>query len=61
MSDSESFNTSLLKVMISSKNEGVLIRDFSDLTLETIFDAWWASINEGSKRAIAWNNSRHVL
>ena len=47
--------------MISSKNERVFIRDFSDLTLQIIFDAWWASINEGSKRPIAWNNSIHAL
>jgi len=46
--------------MISSKNERVFIRDMSDLTLQIIFDAWWASMNEGSKRPIAWNNSRHA-
>jgi hypothetical protein len=39
--------------MISSKNERVFIRDLSDLTLQIIFDAWWASMNEGSKRPIA--------
>jgi len=46
--------------MISSKNECVFICDVSDLTLQIIFDAWWASMNVGSKRPIAWNNSRHV-
>jgi hypothetical protein len=46
--------------MISSKNERVFIRDFSNLTLQIIFDTWWASMNVGSKRPIAWNNSRHV-
>jgi len=60
MSDTKSLNTSLLEVMISSKNECVFIRDLSDLTLQMIFDAWWASMNEGLKRPIAWNNSRHV-
>jgi len=60
MSDTKSLNTSLLEVMISSKNERVFIRDLSDLTLQMIFDAWWASMNEGSKRPIAWNNSRHA-
>jgi hypothetical protein len=60
MSDSQSLNTSLLEVMISSKNERVFIRDLSDPTLEIIFDAWWASMNVGSKRPIAWNNSRHA-
>ena len=60
MSDSKSLNTSLLEVMISSKNECVFIRDLSDLTLQIIFDAWWASMNIGSKRPIAWKNSRHA-
>jgi hypothetical protein len=60
MSDSKSLNTSLLEVMISSKNERVFIRDLCDLTLQIIFDAWWASMNEGSKRPIAWNASRHA-
>jgi len=60
MSDTKSLNTSLLAVMISSKNEPVFIHDLSDLTLQIIFDAWWASMNEGSNRPIAWNNSRHA-
>jgi hypothetical protein len=60
MSDSKSLNTSLLQVMISSKNERVFIRDLSDLALKIIFDAWWASMNEGSKQHIAWNDSRHA-
>jgi hypothetical protein len=59
MSDTKSLNTSFLEVMISSKNERVFIRDLSDLTLEIIFDACWASMNVGSKRPVAWNNSRH--
>jgi len=46
--------------MISSKNECVFICDLSDLTLQNIFDAWWASMNVGSKRPIAWNASRHA-
>jgi len=46
--------------MISSKNECVFIHDLSDLTLQIIFDAWWASMNVGSKRPIEWKNSRHV-
>jgi len=46
--------------MISSKNDRVFIRDLSDLTMQIIFDAWWASMNVGSKRPIAWNNSRHA-
>jgi len=46
--------------MISSKKERVFIDDISDLTLQIIFDAWWASMNIGSKRPIAWNKSRHA-
>jgi len=60
MLDTQSLNTSLLQVMISSKNECVFIRDLSDLTLQIIFDAWWASMNVGLKRPIAWKNSRHA-
>jgi len=60
MSDTQSLNTSLLEVMISSKNERVFIRDLSDLSLQIFFDGWWASMNVGSKRPIAWNNSRHA-
>jgi len=60
MSDTKSLNASMLEVMISSKNKCVFSRGLSDLTLQIIFDAWWASMNEGSKRPIAWNNSRHA-
>jgi len=60
MSDSKSLNTSLLEVMISSKNERVFIRDLSDLASQIVFDAWWASMNEGSMRLIGSNDSRHV-
>ena len=60
MSYSESLNTSLLEGIIPCKNERVFIRDLSDLTLQIIFDAWWDSMNEGSKRPITWNDSRHV-
>jgi len=45
--DSKSLNTSLLEVMISSKNERVYIRNLGDLILQIIFDAWGASINVG--------------
>jgi len=60
MSDSQSLYTSLLEIMTSSKNERVFIRDLSDLTGQIIFHAWLASMNVGSKRPIAWNNSRHA-
>jgi hypothetical protein len=46
--------------MISSKNTRVFIRDLSDLTFHIIFDAWWASMNIGSKRPIVWSDSRHA-
>jgi len=60
MSATKYLNTSLLEVMISSKNECVLIQDLSDHTLQIIFDAWKASINVGSKRPILCNSSRHA-
>ena len=46
--------------MISSKNEHVFIRGLSDLTLQIIVYVWWVSMNEGSKRRIAWNDSRQA-
>jgi len=52
MSDSKSLDTSLLEVMICSKNERVFIHDLSDLAFQIIFDAWWASMNVGSKGQI---------
>jgi len=60
MSDSKSLNTSLLEVMISSNNERVFICDLNDLTLQIIFDGWWASMNVGLKCSIACKNSRYV-
>jgi len=39
--------------MIYVKNEHLFIRNLSDHTLQIIFDAWWASMNEGSKQSIA--------
>ena len=60
MSDSKSLNTILHKVMISSKDERVFIRDFSNRTLQIIFDTCWASMNVDLKQPIAWNNSRHA-
>jgi len=61
MLDTKFLNTSLLEVMISSKNERGFIRDLSDITLRIIFDAWWASMNVGSKRPVACNASTHAL
>jgi len=46
--------------MICSNNESVLILHLSNLILKIILDAWWASMNAGLNRPIAWNNSRHV-
>jgi len=57
MSDTQSLNTSMLEVMISSKNYRVCISDLSDLALHIIVDAWWASMNVDSERPIGWNNS----
>jgi len=60
MSDSKCLNSLLLEVMISFKNERVFICDLSDLTLQIIFDGWWASMNVDWKRPTACNNSRHA-
>jgi len=60
MSNSKSLNTSLLEVMISSNNERVFDCDLSHFTLQIVCDACWASMNVGSKRPIAWNDSRHA-
>jgi len=60
MSDSQSLNTSMLEVLISSKNESVFIWELGDTTLQSVFNGWWASMNVGSKRSLAWNSSRHV-
>jgi len=59
MSGSKSLNTTLLEVIISSKDERDFICDLSDLAFQIIFNAWWASRDEGSKRPIAWNISNH--
>jgi len=60
MSDSKSLNTSLQKVLISSKNECVFIRNLSDLTLQIMFDALCASMNVGSTQPVGWNDSQHA-
>jgi hypothetical protein len=60
MLDKQPLNTSILEVKICSKNERVFICDMSHLTLQIIFDAWLSSLNVGSKRPIACNNSRHT-
>jgi len=60
MLESKFLNTSWFEVMITSKDKSVFIRDLSDLTLQIIFDAWWASINVGWKWPILWNNTRQA-
>jgi len=60
ISVSKYLKTSLLEVMISSKNERVFIHNLSDLTFQIIFDGGRASINVGLKHPIAWNHSTHV-
>jgi len=46
--------------MIFSNNERVFIHDLSNLTVPIIFNGYWASMNEGLKCSIAWNDSRHA-
>jgi hypothetical protein len=60
MSNLKSVIPSLLEVIISSKNKCVFIRDLSNLTLQIIFEAWWASMNVGSQGPIGWNDSDHA-
>ena len=61
MSDYDSLITSLLEVLISSQHECVFIRDFSNLTLQIIFNSWWLFMSVGSKCPVTSNNPRHVL
>jgi len=60
MSDSQSLNTWMLEIMISSKNEHVFVLGLSHLTFQIVIDAWRALMNLGLKQPIAWNNSRHA-
>jgi len=60
MSDSEPLNTSIIQVLISFKNECVIIRDLSSFMLKIDFDARGASMNVYSKHPIACNDSRHA-
>jgi len=43
--------------MISSKHDCVFSRDLSNHTLQSIFNAWLASLNVGLKRPVGWKNS----
>jgi len=60
MLHSNCLNSSLLEVFISSKNECVFVRELREMTLQIIFDAYWASTNVGSKHPIPWKNSSHA-
>jgi len=60
MSDSKSLNTSLLEVIISSKNEHVFMHDLSDHSFQIIVDIWGVSMTLGLKWPVVWNISRHV-
>jgi len=60
MSYSQLLCTRMLQVIISSKEEHVIIRDLNDLTLIIVFHVCWAPMNGASKCPIAWNNSRHA-
>jgi len=60
MSDSKSSITSVLELMMSSKNKRDFIPDLSDRTLQIIFKAWWASMHGGSEPPIASDISGHA-
>ena len=59
MSDSKSLNTSLFQVITSSTNARVYIGDLTNHSFQIIFAGWWASMNVGWQRPIAWNDSGH--
>lgn len=61
MSVSVSLNNLLLEIIISFKNEGLIIGDLKNRTLQVIFDGWGAFINMCSMHSIAWKYSRNVL
>ena len=42
LSDTKSLKSVLQEIMISTKNECVVICDMSELTLQIIFTTWWA-------------------
>jgi hypothetical protein len=60
MSDSEFLNSSLLDIIIPSKKNHIFIRNLCDVTLKIIFNAWWRSMNVGSRCPISSNYSRHA-
>jgi len=60
MSNSTSWYTMLVEIMISSKNQRVSIQDLSNLTLQIILDAYWVSLNGGTKSPIVRNISTHA-
>jgi len=57
MLDSQSINSLLLELRVSSNNERVVISDLTDLTAQIIFDTLWTSMNLGSKHPFSWNLS----
>jgi hypothetical protein len=57
MSNSESLIPLLQDPITSCKNEDVSICDLDDHILQIMFDAWWPSMNVGSKHPVAGNNS----
>jgi len=58
--DSQSLNTLMLEVLLSSNNECDIIRDLSDLGLQIICDTWWASLNARTNCCIASDDSGHT-
>jgi len=56
----KSLTTTMFMIMTSSKNESIFICNLSDRAGHINFDAWWDSMNVGSKWHISSNNSRHA-
>jgi hypothetical protein len=60
MSNSQPLTTSNLAGMISTKNEYIFIRGFSNLRLQMTEKAKWFCIDVDWKYPIDWNNSEQA-
>lgn len=60
LSDSHSLNALLLEVMTLPKYKHHYVHNFSDITLQILFDAWRASMNVVLKHPLGCNNCRHT-
>lgn len=59
MLHSKSANTSLPQVMMTSRNQGIFVRDLSDVTFQIISYDWLAFMNVSLKRSRTWDSPGH--